>query len=151
MTRQMHIILISESASLSINFKNMLAVRDKEIALLSIQYPDLRKRNEARRSKRLVKDTLLVGDSLTVFIHCKQMFPDFPSFSVENWPDCWPEIGPIPCFIKPRCFRPLLWFTKVFLSTLNGLDMHSAICWQYLSKTGCRRVRCFFFFCISYC
>ena len=73
MTRQMHIILISESASLSINFKNMLAVRDKEIALLSIQYPDLRKRNEARRSKRLVKDTLLVGDSLTVFIHCKQI------------------------------------------------------------------------------
>ena len=73
MTQQTHIILISESASLIINFKKMLDVKDKEIALMSIQYPDLRQQTEGRRSKRLAKDSLVVGDSLTVFIHCNQI------------------------------------------------------------------------------
>ena len=73
MMQQMYVILISESVSLTINFKKMLDVKDKEIAVLSIQYPDLRQRNEDRRTKRLAKDTLVVGDSLTVFIHCNQI------------------------------------------------------------------------------
>ena len=74
MMQQMYVILISESASLTINFKKMLDVKDKEIAVLSIQYPDLRQRNEDRRTKRLAKDTLVVGDSLTVlYIAIKSM------------------------------------------------------------------------------
>ena len=73
MESQTQIILISESTTLSINFKNMLDVKDKKIAVLSIQYPDLRKRNDGERSKRVPKDSLIVGDSLTVFIHCDKI------------------------------------------------------------------------------
>ena len=60
MESQTQIILISESTTLSINFKNMLDVKNKKIAVLSIQYPDLRQRNDGGRSKRVTKDSLIV-------------------------------------------------------------------------------------------
>ena len=70
MMQQIYVILISQNASLTINFKKMLDVKDKQIAVLSIQYPDLR---QPRRVKRVPKDSLVVGDSLTVFVHCNQI------------------------------------------------------------------------------
>ena len=70
MDSQTQIILISESTTLNIHFKNMLDVKNKKVALLSIQYPDLRQKTGEARSKRVAKDSLIVGDSLTVFVHC---------------------------------------------------------------------------------
>ena len=68
--QQIHVILISQNGSLTINFKKMLDVKDKQIAVLSIQYPDLQ---QPRRVKRVLKDSLVGDDPLTVFVHCNQI------------------------------------------------------------------------------
>ena len=75
------IILISETASLQINFQKQFFVEKHQIALLSIQYPRLgklkneekRAKNEGRRAKRLAKHSLIIGDSITVFVHCDKV------------------------------------------------------------------------------
>jgi hypothetical protein len=66
----------------------VLNVKNHQIALLSIQYPDLREKKEPeRRSKRLAKDSLIIGDSITVFVHCDKVKENvfindkFPSIS----------------------------------------------------------------------
>ncbi len=40
---------------------------------MSIQYPDLRQRYHGERAKRVAKDSLTVGDYLTVFVHCDKI------------------------------------------------------------------------------
>ena len=69
------IVLISETASLKINFENVLHVKNHQIALLSIQYPKLRDidQDHGRRSKRLAKDSLMNAHSITVFVHCDKV------------------------------------------------------------------------------
>jgi len=71
---KVQIILISETASLKINFQKQLFVEKHRIALLSIQYPRLGKlKNEEKRTKRLAKHSLVIGDSITVFVHCDKV------------------------------------------------------------------------------
>ena len=74
MCSEMEIILVSETSSLKINFEHTLDVKNKKIALLGFQSPDIDKSFEGkRREKRVPKDSYFVGDSLTMVVHCDKI------------------------------------------------------------------------------
>ena len=88
------IILISETASFQINFQKQFLVEKHQIALLSIQYPRLgklkneekRAKNEGKRAQRLAKHSLIIGDSITVFVHCDEVRENVYYMLTTNFP-----------------------------------------------------------------
>ena len=74
MRSEKQIILISETGTLKINFEHMLDVKNKMIALLGFQSPDVVPDNGGRgREKRVPKDSYFVGDSLSMVVHCDKV------------------------------------------------------------------------------
>ena len=65
MESENQIILISETSSLKINFEHMFDVKNKKIALLGFQSPDIQPDDDEdnKRYKRIPKDSYFVGNT----------------------------------------------------------------------------------------
>ena len=75
MESENQIFLISETCSLKINFERMFDVKNKKIALLGFQSPDIQPDDDEdnKRYKRIPKDSYFVGNTLSVFVHCDKV------------------------------------------------------------------------------
>ena len=84
MEDETQIVLISQSGSLQINFSYMLDVKNKRIALLSLQAPDVEQ--NSGRFKRIIKDpSLYEGGVVSVFVHCDEVHQNtFVNISHSN-------------------------------------------------------------------
>ena len=63
------IVLISHTAELKIRFRTVINVTGKRIALTSLYRPHIQQLNHGR-AKRLIKDGINIGETMTTIIKC---------------------------------------------------------------------------------
>ena len=63
------IVLISHTAELKIRFRTVINVTGKRIALTSLYRPHIQQLNHGR-AKRLIKDGMNIGETMTAIIKC---------------------------------------------------------------------------------